>query len=82
MSTFSGINTASRALGAAQRGMETTGQNIANVNTPGYSRQRVEQSSSVLNQTGQFTQKYVPGDGVVVNGLTRVSDALATATRS
>ncbi|MBB2899683.1 flagellar hook-associated protein 1 FlgK [Kineococcus radiotolerans] len=80
MSTFSGINTASRALGAAQRGMETTGQNIANVNTPGYSRQRVEQSSSVLNQTGQFTQKYVPGDGVVVNGLTRVSDALATAT--
>ncbi|GAA0320288.1 flagellar hook-associated protein FlgK [Kineococcus aurantiacus] len=80
MSTFSGINNASRALGAAQRGMETTGQNIANVNTPGYSRQRVEQSASVLNQTGQFTQKHVPGDGVVVNGLTRVNDALATAT--
>ncbi|WP_432544594.1 flagellar hook-associated protein FlgK [Kineococcus sp. SYSU DK002] len=80
MSTFSGINTARRALGAAQLGMETTGQNIANVNTPGYSRQRVEQSASVLNQTGQFTQKHVPGDGVVVNGLSRVSDALATAT--
>ncbi|WP_380176340.1 flagellar hook-associated protein FlgK [Kineococcus sp. DHX-1] len=80
MSTFSGINNASRALSAAQRGMEVTGQNIANVNTDGYSRQRVEQSASVLNQTGQFTQKYVPGDGVVVTGLTRVSDALATAT--
>ncbi len=66
MSTFSGINNASRALSAAQRGMEVTGQNIANVNTDGYSRQRVEQSASVLNQTGQFTQKYVPGDGVVV----------------
>lgn len=80
MSTFSGINTASRALSAAQRGMEVTGQNIANVGTEGYSRQRVEQSASVLNQTGQFTQKFVPGDGVVVTGLTRVSDALATAT--
>ena len=80
MSTFSGINTARRALSAAQLGMETTGQNIANVNTDGYSRQRVEQSSSQINQTGQFSQKFVPGDGVVVTGLTRVSDALATAT--
>ncbi|GAB3467759.1 flagellar hook-associated protein FlgK [Kineococcus endophyticus] len=80
MSTFSGITTASRALSAAQRGMEVTGQNIANVGTEGYSRQRVEQSASVLNQTGQFSQKFVPGDGVVVTGLSRVSDALATAT--
>lgn len=80
MSTFSGINTARRGLSAAQLGMEVTGQNIANANTDGYSRQRVEQSASVLNQTGQFSQKFVPGDGVVVNGLTRVSDALATAT--
>ncbi|MEZ0166742.1 flagellar hook-associated protein FlgK [Kineococcus sp. LSe6-4] len=80
MSTFSGINTARRALSAAQLGMETTGQNIANVNTEGYSRQRVEQSASVLNQTGQFAQRFVPGDGVSVTGLTRVSDALATAT--
>ncbi|WP_432514942.1 flagellar hook-associated protein FlgK [Kineococcus sp. SYSU DK001] len=80
MSTFSGINTARRALSAAQLGMETTGQNIANVNTDGYSRQRVDQSASALDQTGRFTQKYVPGDGVTVTGLTRVTDALATAT--
>ncbi|WP_380161785.1 flagellar hook-associated protein FlgK [Kineococcus sp. R86509] len=80
MSTFSGINTARRALSAAQLGMETTGQNIANVNTDGYSRQRVDQSASILNQTGQFSQKNIPGDGVVVNGITRINDALATAT--
>ena len=43
MSTFSGLNTASTALWAAQRGMDVTGQNIANVNTAGYSRQRVDQ---------------------------------------
>ncbi|MGY1649663.1 flagellar hook-associated protein FlgK [Geodermatophilus sp. SYSU D01119] len=45
MSTFSGLNTASTALWAAQRGLDVTGQNIANVNTAGYSRQRVEQSA-------------------------------------
>lgn len=80
MSTFSGINQSARALSAAQRGLEVTGQNIANANTPGYSRQRVEQSASILNQTGQFSQKNVAGDGVVVTGLTRVTDVLATAT--
>jgi flagellar hook-associated protein 1 FlgK len=45
VSTFSGLNTASTALWAAQRGMDVTGQNIANVNTAGYSRQRVDQTS-------------------------------------
>ncbi|WP_432491151.1 flagellar hook-associated protein FlgK [Kineococcus auxinigenes] len=80
MSTFSSINQASRALSAAQRGMETTGQNIANANTPGYSRQRVEQSAGVLAQTGQQVQRNTPGDGVQVTGIARVADALATAT--
>ncbi len=37
--SFFGINLASRALQAHQRALEVTGQNIANVNTPGYSRQ-------------------------------------------
>ncbi|MCI2240634.1 flagellar hook-associated protein FlgK [Paenibacillus sp. TRM 82003] len=80
MSTFSGINQASRALGAAQRGMDVTGQNIANANTPGYSRQRVEQTAGVLNETGSWARANVPGDGVQVTGITRVADALATAT--
>ncbi|MGR6967611.1 flagellar hook-associated protein FlgK [Geodermatophilus sp. URMC 61] len=41
-STFGGLNTARTALWASQRGLDVTGQNIANVNTDGYSRQRVE----------------------------------------
>ena len=45
MSTFSALNTARTALWAAQRGLDVTGQNIANVNTAGYSRQRVEQTA-------------------------------------
>lgn len=41
-STFGGLNTARTALWTSQRGLDVTGQNIANVNTDGYSRQRVE----------------------------------------
>ncbi len=45
MSTFSGLNTATTALWAGQRGLDVSGQNIANVITVGYSRQRAELQS-------------------------------------
>ena len=37
--SLQGIYLASRALNAHQRTLEITGQNVANANTPGYSRQ-------------------------------------------
>src|SRR5438552_500642 len=37
--SFFGINLASRTLQAQQRALEVTGQNITNVDVPGYSRQ-------------------------------------------
>ena len=40
MSTFSGLNTAYTGLTAARQGLNVVGQNIANVNTDGYTRQR------------------------------------------
>ncbi|MER3559467.1 MAG: hypothetical protein C4336_08540, partial [Armatimonadota bacterium] len=36
MSSFLGIELGLRALRAFQIGMEVTGHNVANVNTPGY----------------------------------------------
>jgi flagellar hook-associated protein 1 len=45
MSTFSGLNTALTALRAQRTGLEVAGQNIANVNTEGYTRQRAELTS-------------------------------------
>lgn len=39
------LNIGTSALLAAQRGLDVTGHNVANVNTPNYSRQRIEQSS-------------------------------------
>lgn len=45
-STFFGFNIARSGLFAAQRALDVTGHNIANVNTQGYSRQRLEQAQS------------------------------------
>jgi len=39
---FSSLEIGRRALSASQLGINIAGQNIANVNTPGYSRQRVQ----------------------------------------
>ncbi|GAW92902.1 flagellar basal body protein, partial [Calderihabitans maritimus] len=39
-STFFGLVTAVRGLKAQQKALEVTGHNIANANTPGYSRQQ------------------------------------------
>lgn len=41
-SPFQGIETSRRALNAFQRSLDTTGHNIANVNTKGFSRQRAD----------------------------------------
>ncbi|WP_432535522.1 flagellar hook-associated protein FlgK [Kineococcus arenarius] len=81
MSTFSGLNTTSKALAAAQRAMEVTGQNIANANTTGYTRQRVELTSAAITETGRNARRDVPGSGVDVVGIDRVTDAFVDATR-
>jgi flagellar hook-associated protein 1 FlgK len=46
---FGTLNLAARSLQTQQTGVEVSGQNLANVNTPGYSRQRVNiQTSAAL----------------------------------
>lgn len=42
MGTFDGLQIGSTGLSAQRRGVEVAGQNIANVNTEGYTRQRVD----------------------------------------
>ena len=48
-SPFQGIESSRRALNAFQRSLDTTGHNIANVNTKGFSRQRAELGVSTPN---------------------------------
>jgi len=66
-------------LYAAQAGLSTAGHNIANVNTPGYSRQVLEQGASqpLFSGAGYF------GQGVDVQSVRRVySDFLTVQSRN
>ncbi len=67
---------------ANQRALATTGNNIANANTDGYSRQSVERSAQLPQQTGSGAI----GGGVRVDGVSRQIDRFAesqlTATTS
>jgi flagellar hook-associated protein 1 FlgK len=56
------------ALAAAQAGISTTGHNISNVNTTGYSRQEIVQSASAPQQ---FGSGYI-GQGVEVTTVKRI----------
>ncbi len=64
------INTGISALNAFKRQMETTGHNIANVNTEGYSRQTVELGTRTPEST---PQGYI-GSGVDINAINRNYD--------
>lgn len=79
------VNIGIRALQANQLGLQTTGNNISNVNVPGYSRQKI----ILENVKGQYTGGGYIGQGVNIQTiqrnfsefLTRQS-TLATATQS
>ncbi len=59
---------------AAQQGLRTTGHNITNVNTEGYSRQQVQQGA----REPQFFGGFYYGKGVDVVGVRRAYDAFLT----
>ena len=62
------------AMFASYAALQTTGNNIANVNTPGYSRQQVQ----VTEAPGQFTGSGFFGKGVNVASVTRAYDQYLT----
>jgi flagellar hook-associated protein 1 FlgK len=74
-STFGGLNTARTALWASQRGLDVTGQNIANVNTDGYSRQRVELRAMGGTAVPAIHSVSSPvGNGVDADQVNRIRD--------
>lgn len=76
MSTFGGLNAALSGLNAARIGLETTGNNILNVNTPGYTRQRAELAATgAVASTGLLASRPGAGQGVSVSGIARLADA-------
>ena len=73
-STFAGLSIASSGLFAAQRALDITGHNISNVNTRGYSRQRLNQAAqdpmSIVGGQGQL------GLGVKMQFISQVRDEM------
>ena len=73
------INTGISALNAFKRQMETTGHNIANVNTEGYSRQRVQFGT----RPAEATPQGFIGSGTDITSIRRsYDDYLAGRVRS
>jgi flagellar hook-associated protein 1 FlgK len=73
------LSTGISALRAFQQNLDVTGHNVANVDTPGYSRQRVDMSARVPTASGNG---YI-GNGVQVDTVRRLyNDFLAGRVRS
>ncbi len=70
MSLLSTIQQSAGALQVAQIGLQVVGNNIANANTPGYIRQRLELSSAKAVREGNL----IKGQGVRATGITQVVD--------
>jgi flagellar hook-associated protein 1 FlgK len=76
VSTFSALNAATTALWAQRRALDVTGQNIANVNTDGYSRQRVDlQAIGGSVVPAFYSTSPGIGAGVSADEVTRIRDA-------
>lgn len=67
---FSAFEIGRRAMNANQLGISVTGNNIANVNTQGYTRQRVQLSESAAQNFG----RYQIGTGVSIEGVQSFRD--------
>src|SRR5579859_4841885 len=68
------LSTGTSALLAFQRALATISNNVANVNTPGYSRQVVQ----LANRPGQQYGFGFIGSGVEVTNVQRVVDTILT----
>ena len=76
--TFFGLETARRGMMTQQSALHTTGHNISNANTPGYTRQRVNFTQTEPYPPASKNRPHIPGQmgtGVDAGSIQRVRDA-------
>jgi len=76
-STFHGLETAKRSLVTQQAALYTTGHNISNANTAGFSRQIVNMTASKSLEPYGLVRSTIPGQlgtGVEFTSITRVRE--------
>ncbi|HPU77379.1 MAG TPA: flagellar hook-associated protein FlgK [Thermosynergistes sp.] len=82
INSFFGLEMGRRAMDYFRRGMETAGHNIANADVEGYSRQRVEASTTEPYTVPGMSRPEIPlqiGTGVKVDAIVRLRDAFLDA---
>ncbi len=72
--TFGAFTQARLAIYAAQTGLNVTGNNISNINTPGYTRQRLDQVSLYAAGSDRYYAKgdIRTGQGALVKSLSQI----------
>lgn len=76
--TFLGFETARRGIATSQKGLDVTGQNMTNWDTPGYTRQRIDQVSiaaSAYKERFATNRVSVAGQGVDISGISQTRDS-------
>ena len=74
--TFDAFTTARLGIYAAQHGLRVTGNNISNINTAGYTRQRIDQVSFKSGASDMYRSVYDNhvGNGALVTGINQIRD--------
>ncbi len=74
--TFDAFTTARLGIYAAQHGLRVTGNNISNINTAGYTRQRIDQVSLKTGASDMYRSVYDNhvGNGALVTGINQIRD--------
>src|SRR5688572_28688475 len=66
------MNTGRSGMMAAKAAIATTGHNVSNANTEGYSRQRVEHAADTPRPAGG--SRAMVGQGVLISRIDRIND--------
>lgn len=76
ISTSGAYTIAKLGIYAAQKAMEVTGNNITNINTEGYTRQRLEQRSMYMGGADRYSSKWEArvGGGVITTSVSQLRD--------
>jgi len=76
MGTFDAFTSARLGIYAAQHGLKVTGNNISNINTEGYTRQRLDQVSFKAGAYDRYRSQMDNhvGSGALVMGINQVRD--------
>ena len=77
MSTFTGLSTMVRGIFNAQTALNTTGHNITNASTEGYSRQSANSVSTIAELRSGLYGSVAVGTGVEIQSITRSRDIFA-----